>query len=522
MNRTQRTVLRYGLLAAVASAALAGVSAGQPPKSDQPAPAPLFPAAGTELFRGLFEYYGIKPLRSPDDATERNARDTIVVVLLKRDEFRDRPFIDPTSTATAAHRVLLGGGSVLIATDVPGRAGRYFPPEAATEVEVGNPVYSPRPVLDDDPRRLFVTPRYPSAIQLGVWGANNRPKGTEWSLFEGRGRVAVSEGATLRVTGASRYVEHSLAGFPEGSRLGWAAGPLLDRTRYSFAVGGSGVMPGEPAFRSLLIGDPDVFSNALIAAADKDGRPKTDNLAFANAVVQWLRGPEDAPRTQCLFLDGGRVVTKFDDVRYIPSTPPLPPIPVPDLTSPETQRKLADAANAFLAEKEDADAFNGALAGSDRRYVQTARILAVAAAVAALLFVLLRAARGRHKPDLPPVPTDTGRVAGAAPVGSVARRREEALQSGDYGEYVREYLRDLFAARGLPPDGPTPKDLPAVTAAGPDAKAVKAHLRILWEVAYGPAAKPIPYSRWKELEPMIDAVRRAADDGRWQFTGGGA
>ena len=65
MKRTHKTVAGYGLIAALASAALAGPSAGQPPKSDQPAPAPLFTGSGTELFRGLFDYYGLAPLRTP-------------------------------------------------------------------------------------------------------------------------------------------------------------------------------------------------------------------------------------------------------------------------------------------------------------------------------------------------------------------------------------------------------------------------------------------------------------------------
>ena len=523
MNVTRRTVAGCGLLAALFSAVLAGSSAGQQPKDDQPAPTPLFPGTGTQLFRGLFHYYGIEPLRSPRDVTVDNSRDTIVVVLLRRDDNTRGSVEELFSSTTAA--VLRGGGSLLIATDRTGRTSPFFPAEVKTEVEVSLPVYAPKAGLDDDPARPFVTARYPSGIQLLTWQSNNRPKGTEWTLFEGRTHVAVNGGSALRVTTpSSPYVEHSLAGFPDGSRFGSAAGVPFDRSKYSFAVGGSGVMPGQPPFRSLVLGDPDVFSNGLIAAADPTGRPRTDNLAFANTVVQWLRGPEDAPRTRCLFVDSGRVVSRFDEVKYVAAAPGVPPIPVPDLTAPETQAKLADAANRYIAEREDADAFNHALAGSDQKYVRTARVLAVAAAVVALLCLLLRAARGRHHPDLPPIPTDTGRVAGSAPPGSVARRREEVLQHGDYAEYVREYLRDLFAARGLPapPNGTAPKDLPDVRVLGPDAKALKAHLRILWEVAYGPS-KPVPYSRWKELEPMIDAVRRAADEGRWQFaTPGGA
>src|SRR5205814_5761486 len=103
---------------------------------------------------------------------------------------------------------------------------------------------------------------------------------------------------------------------------------------------------------------------------DQTGAPRTDNLAFANAVVQWLRGPVDRPRTRCLFVDGGRVVTKFDEVHYVPATPPPPTIPIPDLTSPENQQRMTDAANAFIAEQEDKDVFNGVLANSEKRYTE--------------------------------------------------------------------------------------------------------------------------------------------------------
>jgi hypothetical protein len=64
--------------------------------------------------------------------------------------------------------------------------------------------------------------------------------------------------------------------------------------------------------------------------------------------------------------------------------------------------------------------------------------------------------------------------------------------------------------------------MPGVEAHGPDAKTLRGHLRILWEVAYGANPKPVTYSRWKELEPMIETVRRAAGEGRWTFTGGRA
>jgi hypothetical protein len=41
-------------------------------------------------------------------------------------------------------------------------------------------------------------------------------------------------------------------------------------------------------------------------------------------------------------------------------------------------------------------------------------------------------------------------------------------------------------------------------------------LEQLWTVAYGPVPK-INLTKWKDLEPMIVRVWKAADAGRWRF-----
>ena len=46
--------------------------------------------------------------------------------------------------------------------------------------------------------------------------------------------------------------------------------------------------------------------------------------------------------------------------------------------------------------------------------------------------------------------------------------------------------------------------------------ALLADLTKLWRTAYGPAGR-IPLSAWKELEPMMLRVWRAAEAGRWRF-----
>jgi hypothetical protein len=240
------------------------------------------------------------------------------------------------------------------------------------------------------------------------------------------------------------------------------------------------------------------------------------NFEFARRVVQWLRGPNE--RSLCLFIEAGVQQTQFDAVKYARyQTPRLPPMSVPPLPSPfdpKLQRGLNDFADRQLAELEDRDIPNRALGGDRRRFRETIQALAVAGAVLALTYLLRRIWRARHEPDLAPPPGETSLV----PPGSLARRREELLQLGDYTALVRDYLRELFAVRGLPPQPtPAPRKPPPVSVRGPDAKLLRYHLRILWDVAQGRDDRAIDYSRWKELEPMIDALRRAADENRWRF-----
>ena len=193
--------------------------------------------------------------------------------------------------------------------------------------------------------------------------------------------------------------------------------------------------------------------------APPPGMPPNQNVAFADRVVQWLRGPTE--RSKCLFIENGVPRTDFDVVRYeaLQGMPPLPVPPMPDPLDPELQRKLTDAINRGIANWQDDDRPNQIVAGTDERFNRVLRFLAAVAAVVLLVLLVRRAWRGRHEPDVPPVPTDTGRVAGTAPPGSLARRREEILQAGDYGGVVREYLRELFASQGLPEAAVQPRQV---------------------------------------------------------------
>ncbi len=506
-------LLVAGLLTATAPAA------GQPPGGPRPVP-----ATGTEFFRGLFRYHKIAPVAPSEIDSRANLRDTIVVVI-------GSPWPGTWNPQRYAQRALRDGGAVLIAVEDQGSLKLYFPQPSVIDV-TGEVVASKRPTADTnyagDRDCPFVVPSPPP---FRIDFANRRVNwddGPHWQLFAGLDRVAVNRSGAIKAEKRNKYTESVVARFPPEC-VAYPGGRDLPADR-AFALAGSGT--GDDTFRCLVLADPSVFSNQMLRASIPAGPPDrgqvpAENLLFADRVVQFLRGPND--RSRCLFIENGVPQTSFDDVNIAALQSPSMPIPPPpDPLNPELQRKLTDAVNRWIAGVQDRDAPNRIVAGDpddDRRFVRAVQFLAALAAVLTLIALVRRAWRGRHEPDVPPVPTDTGRVAASGPPGSLARRREEILHAGDYTEMVREYLRELFAARGM--TAPVPgrgSDLHDIVVRGPGGTTLREYLRILWGVAYGPRPRPVTYSRWKELEPMIDAVRRAADEGRWRVaeTGGGA
>lgn len=489
------------VLAALGAAAGPPVFA-QPDPADQRGPQLTVKGGGSELFRGLFRHHRIEPV-SPDDIGEDDYAKLIVVV-------HGTP--NPNDPQVAAHvqKTLRAGGSVLITAEQPTSFPGYFQGSSGIEI-TAQPITTENPDrrFQNNPNCPFVESRQPSITDIAIGGVG--PRDAEWTLFPLYPRIATNMPRSIRVTGARpRHVWNTLAAFPVPSSEGEAP---LPRVR-PFAVGGSG--DEERPFRCLILADTSVFSNQMIAAQG------TDNLLFANGVVQWLTA--DGERTRCLFLEAGRVQEEFPDLlRAVPVTPPLPPLPpLPSPLDPELQQRLTAAGETALANVDEQNPFDRLFGGggrNNRLFNRTLLTFAVVAAVLVTFWLVRRWWAGTHEPDLAPLPKDTGRVAASGPPGSLARRREEILQAGNYTDLVREYLREMFVARGL--TLPPPRTMPAVEVSGRDAGAIRSHLRILWEVAFAAKPKPISYSRWKELEPMLDAVRHAADEGRWRFAPGG-
>lgn len=460
---------------------------------------------GGEIFAGVLHFHGLEPC-TPAEFARVPPGERVIIFVGSLEDGPERGF----PLVSLGQQTLRGGGSVLLAlqgsfsNDANLRAffrdGTRF---VATGTEAG-PWELDR-CFDNDSRQPFAVPRAPNPAALGMMAAGISLPDPAMFLAAGLNRIA-TPGASL------------LAG-PTGGDLSWSvvadlppaietrANPRPVRSR--FAVASTGAAKGVPSHRVLVMTSPGLFGNRLMYSE------ATDNLAFANNVVRWLS--VDGDRKKCLLVDGGRVVPKFDTVLLSPAPPPaIPPIPIPDFLDPTVQSKFTNMVNEALNKMEANNTLNKLLvdADDDRALRKFLIGFATVAAVLALFFVMRKVLGAKHAPDLTAAPREAGRLASSGGPGSLARKKEELLQLGDYGPLVRDYLRDWFAGRGGTPGAELP---PVRVAPGADGKTLRASLRILWGIAHRRDAVAMPYSRWRQTEPLIHAVQEADAAGRWRF-----
>lgn len=479
-----RSPFRHFCLPALAALAVAFPAAAQPPQT----PPPPLPADGTELFRGLFAVEGVSPLGTAEDENLR----TMILVLYGLPN-------DSGYYARLSRETLKAGGAVLLLTEQRADLGQYFPDDDRPQLTAtGERPFCPDPnaALGGNGRLPFV--RFQPAAE------GTMP--TDALLYLGMNRVAANAPAALQLARPSRYAR-PFAFFPAGCTVGEGSRTPLPKNRL-YAVWGSG--PADSPFRSLVIADTSAFINGMLALTpDRE----SDNLAFALRVVRWLKGEGRQARTRCLFVENGVIRPTFDDAGL--SAALNPPIPVIDPLNPKFQEALTDFGNRTISKIQDEDRIDRRLAGTSAgspRFGRALRTVAVLLAVAAAAWLFARMRAARHRPDVPPPPRDP-RTDGAA-AGSAARRQVELVQSGRLTEPVREFVLGLFHDCGLPPSvsgGPAP----AIEVTG-RSRDLRREVQALWGEVLGPAAKPVTPDRWKELGPMIEAVKRAADAGRWR------
>ncbi|MBX9624026.1 MAG: hypothetical protein K2X82_09475 [Gemmataceae bacterium] len=500
--------------AVLAAAALLALAAAAPAQEPQPAGKGV-PADGTEVFRWLLHSREVKPITEAEfnrRTRDQNFGDLIVIVLGQSQPGRNR--FDPLAFG---NWVLQGGGAVLVAADGYTLFGGFLPlnQRGARASISGSPVYTTDPTAGyaGQPGCPFAVPRTPPR------GQADRP---EWGLFAGLDRVATNSPSALTLPTTGGEFRAVLAGFPPSARQGFGFqdqnAPLPPGA--VLAAGGSGPHPdtGRP-YRLLAVADPNVFTNDLMVPIENV--PPPDNLRFANRVVSFLveEGAEDR-RKACLFVENGRVVEGFEDLRdYL--RPPGPPISLPGLG--QLQEKFVEIGDEVVDKLQEKDAVHRNLLSGDEaverhRVREVAGVLLGLAAGWAALLVVRRVWGARQPGNLPP-PPPAGRPPpreGTRPAGVFDRRQKELLRRDDLTEPVRAAVREMFREAGAPADAGD--RLPGVRVSAevrrPDT--LLDALDELWAVGFGRPGR-VTARRWAALEPLFVRAKKAHADGKWSF-----
>jgi len=476
----------------LAAALLASPSPAGAAELNQPADERPPTAAGntTDLFRGLLKFAGAEPLKTLDEAEDLSD----VVLVLLGDISRER------ESARWCRRVMDRGGAVLIATARMTDFSPYFEPGVVPGLS-GSPVQCTRPeaCLGRVPRYPFLVNKIPSPLS-----------NPDLERMAGLSLVANESPSSFqnRPRRGSRFDSKTIAELPEGCRLSFGVSwPVSSPTAAVLVT--PLVTPRDPASSSiaLVYSSPAMFANKLLMARG------TDNFVYAYHMTNFLvtKPGGGSKRTKCFFVEDGTPVTNFDEFPLLPQRiPPVAP-PVPALET--LQDKLTDAVNGALDDVQTRDVLGRQVS---RHFDRVMPVLAVVAAALATLFLVRRAWKARYSPEVSP-PAGLTVPAGGSPLD---RRRVEILRSNDLYEPLREHLRALFARWGRAGGG---TELPPVEIAGDasEKRNLVGKISKLWEIAHGDTPVAVPYVRWKELEPMIESVTRAADAGRWRFAGQG-
>lgn len=510
-----RWVFALALLAAVPAVGLAQRQRPTPaPDASRPQP----PSAdGSEYFRLLLELRKIKPIARVDELTRMShdeLRDVIVIVL-----GGPRVMYDGVDTMLELGRVLRAGGAVLVASDTPLRLELNSPRRVATAQILGNHIWATQ---RGTYHRSFACP-YVAALPL-PGGATEIP---ERLLFANLDRVATNLPSCIGIDSYIPPFRYPLAALPRGSVDDRANQLTAEfRRNWPFAIGGSGPDPvfSNRPYRFLLMADSGVFINQMLI--DPSQTP-TDNLEFADRVVEYLQDPQGQNRRRCLFLENGRPVERFDTAAALllqHRKPPAAPNPLAMLLA--MQQKMVSLGNEVIASYERNDGVNRMILGSrdperqDRRLRQMIAGMLVLLSMWAVVQLLRRVWRARAPTDLPPaliVPRPAVPGAGG-PAGLFDRRQRELLRRNNVYEPVRDLIREMFAAAGAPPH-PGPK-LPPIRV-GPEVtnpESLRKALADLWAIGYGPP-KVVTLQLWGLMQRLFVRARQAHADGKWQFAG---
>jgi hypothetical protein len=319
----------------------------------------------------------------------------------------------------------------------------------------------------------------------------------------------------------------------EGSGKPFATPPL-------FAVGddlGNG--------RVLVLADHSIFINEMMLPENNG------NVEFTYNCLEWLRGSAKEGRSQVLFVEDGRINSRFEVplkempdvlmkrlIEYLGQHPDEAAKLAANIVAkyPKETAKLAlDAANAAdkatqqiaprveqrLQAVDERDGFNDRLlqmfTDRDGSADGLLRGLAVWLAVLVVLYGCYKIGwKARHRSDLQG-PLLSAALFRLAPVDTVGEQRRRDLISGDnLWEPARDLARQCLAALGLPAAAVPPRVV--VQGGWLRRRTMIGRVRRLWRLAYGPPAR-VSLNQWRRLLREVQEVKTALASGVVRFQG---
>lgn len=517
--------MRSALLLLALTVALVLVPAPALARQRQPqAAAPIeISADGFELLRALLDRAGIKPVTRQDADRGRigNGQDVIVIAVgtLPQRGIGNDPI-------NHVHNTISNGGAALVASDSAVFLGNAWKEDGTRQAsasifganveckdsKASHPAgqfWSECPYAVPVGRREFPRTVDPDIALARIF------RGDQDTNLRPLNRVATNAPSYLAASDFAGQWRFPLAGFPQNTVVVGTdqfGNPREQRLPANalFAAGGYGPDNNIGSrYHFLVMADHSVFINQMLI------EPGTDNLELAYRAIEYLQGPQK--RKRCLFLENGRVIESFDELRQ--ALAKGKPSPLPGMPS---QEKIVDIANDFADKLQENNVPNSLIMGPESRPdIQNERLayilkrLLVIAAIYAIWYLMKRMFTLRKPTDLPPAPAVAGAATG--PPGVFERRQRELLRRDNVYEPVRDLVREFLGSVGILGTEHGPK-LPKLFISDEVRKpeSLRAALRDFWKLAYGPPQE-VTIARWRELEPYFERLRDAHAAGKWRF-----
>jgi hypothetical protein len=486
--------LALGLLAlAVTTSLLASTDAPAQEAGAEQTPIQIS-ADGTQIFRGLLDLAGVKPI-TQQELFNFNRPDDIIVISLGTTIPQGIRRYDPKEYVKLA---LARGGAAMIATDTSLQFN--FSDGGAFSV-TGERITCPDEIATLPGRDYcpFVVPIIPErGTQVG-------------KLFENLDRVATNSSSYISLHLIGGNFENRLATFPMNSINVNTRRSLLRNS--SFAIGGEMRLNNVQSSRFLALADHSIFINQMLL------EPGTDNLELTKRTIEFLKGPNQ--RTRCLFFEDGQVVDRFDELRHLYAKQQQQGMPMPQVNLWALQDKLTDLGNSIIDQLQTNNAHNSLILGSGQDPERQHRVLSgimrfmlVLLTIYGLWFVLRRVWASRKPTDVLPPPAVA--TAPSGPPGVFERRQKELLRRNNIFEPVRDLVREFFISIGVEGEPGVKPPALAISDVVRKKDSLRKAIRDFWRLAYGPA-QVVTIKRWNELEPFFERVRQAHADGKWHF-----